>query len=37
MDETFVLIAGRWMYLFRAVDGHGQTVGFLRDAGPECS
>jgi len=28
MDETFVRIAGRWMYLFRAVDGIGQTVDF---------
>jgi transposase-like protein len=26
MDETFVRIAGRWMYLFRAVDSGGQTV-----------
>jgi transposase-like protein len=26
MDETFVRIAGKWMYLFRAVDCHGQTV-----------
>ena len=25
---TFVRIAGRWMYLFRAVDGGGQTVDF---------
>jgi transposase-like protein len=29
MDETFVRIAGRWMYLFRAVDSHGQTVDFF--------
>ena len=28
MDETFVRIAGRWMYLFRAVDSNGQTVDF---------
>jgi len=27
-DETFVRIAGRWMYLFRAVDSGGQTVDF---------
>ena len=26
MDETFVRIAGRWLYLFRAVDNYGQTV-----------
>ena len=28
MDETFVRNAGRWLYLFRAVDGQGQTVDF---------
>ena len=28
IDETFVRIAGRWMYLFRAVDSTGQTVDF---------
>ncbi len=28
MDETYVRVAGRWMYLFRAVDGHGDTVDF---------
>ena len=28
MDETFVRIAGRWLYLFRAVDNYGQTVDF---------
>jgi transposase-like protein len=28
VDETFVRIAGRWLYLFRAVDGSGQTVDF---------
>ena len=28
MDETFVCIAGKWMYLFRAVDSYGQTVDF---------
>ena len=28
IDETFIRIAGRWLYLFRAVDGHGQTEDF---------
>ena len=28
IDETFVKIAGQWMYLFRAVDSSGQTVDF---------
>jgi transposase-like protein len=27
-DETYVRIAGHWMYLFRAVDSHGDTVDF---------
>ena len=28
MDETVVRIAGRWMYLFRALHNEGQTVNF---------
>jgi transposase-like protein len=28
IDETYVRVAGRWMYLFRAVDDRGQTVDF---------
>ena len=28
MDETFVRVGGRQMYLFRAVDSYGQTVEF---------
>ena len=28
MDETYVRVAGRWMYLFRAVDRHSNTVDF---------
>jgi IS6 family transposase len=28
MDETYVRVSGRWMYLFRAVDDHGDTVDF---------
>ena len=28
MDETYVRIAGQWVYLFRAVDSHGDTVDF---------
>jgi transposase, IS6 family len=28
MDETFVRITGRWMYLFRAINSGGQTVDF---------
>ena len=28
MDETFVQIAGKWMYLFGAVDSSARTVDF---------
>ena len=28
IDETYVRIGGKWMYLFRAVDSHGQTIDF---------
>jgi transposase-like protein len=26
VDETYVKVAGRWTYLYRAVDQHGQVV-----------
>lgn len=30
MDETYIKVAGRWFYLYRAVDSHtGDTVDFL--------
>ena len=28
LDETYVRVAGHWLYLFRAVDSAGQTVDF---------
>ena len=28
-DETYVRVAGRWAYLYRAVDDHGQVVDVL--------
>ena len=37
MGETFVRIAGRWMYLFRAVDGGGQTVDFYLSETRDCA
>jgi transposase-like protein len=37
IDETFVRIAGRWMYLFRAVDSQGQTVDFYLSPTRDCA
>jgi len=32
VDETYVKVKGRWMYLYRAVDSGGQTIDFLLSA-----
>ena len=32
VDETYMKVKGRWMYLYRAVDSRGQTVYFPRSA-----
>src|SRR5919205_3927815 len=32
VDETYVKVKGRWMYLYRAVDSRGQTIDFLFSA-----
>ncbi len=29
MDETYIKVKGRWMYLYRAVDKHGKTLDFI--------
>jgi IS6 family transposase len=29
VDETYVKVAGRWTYLHRAIDQHGQVIDFL--------
>jgi hypothetical protein len=40
VDETYLKIKGRWVYLYRAVDKAGRTVDFLlskrRGALPNC-
>jgi putative transposase len=28
VDETYIKVRGRWMYLYRAIDGNGDTVEF---------
>jgi transposase, IS6 family len=32
VDETYVKVKGRWMYLYCAVDSRGQTIDFLLSA-----
>src|SRR5215208_2924427 len=32
VDETYVQVGGEWRYLYRAVDGAGQTIDFLLSA-----
>jgi transposase-like protein len=29
VDETYVRVGGKWKYLFRAVDKHGQLIAFM--------
>jgi putative transposase len=29
LDETYIKVRGRWMYLYRAIDSVGDTVEFL--------
>jgi transposase, IS6 family len=29
MDETYVKVAGRWVYLYRAIDQYGQVIDVL--------
>jgi len=29
MDEMYIKVKGQWLYLYRVVDKHGQTIDFL--------
>lgn len=29
MDETYIKLKGKWVYLYRAVDSQGDTIDFL--------
>jgi putative transposase len=29
MDETYIKVKGKWMYLYRAVDKYGKTLNFM--------
>ena len=29
VDETYLKVAGKWTYLYRAVDQHGQVIDVL--------
>jgi IS6 family transposase len=29
VDETYVKVAGRWTYLYRAIDQHGQVIDIM--------
>ena len=29
MDETYIKVAGKWTYLYRAVDSRGDTIDFM--------
>lgn len=32
MDETYIKVSGQWKYPYRALDGSGHTIDFLRTA-----
>jgi transposase-like protein len=37
VDETYVKVAGRWRYVYRAVDEHGQVIDVLVSAGRDMA
>jgi transposase-like protein len=32
VDETYIRVKGKWVYLYRAVDSTGATIDFLLSA-----
>jgi len=32
VDETYIKVKGKWMYLYRAVDSNGDTIDFMLSA-----
>ncbi len=37
VDETYVKVAGKWTYLYRAVDQHGQVIDVLLSTGRDLT
>lgn len=36
MDETYILVNGKWVYLYRAVDKEGNTIDFMLSEKRDC-
>jgi len=34
VDETYIKVRGRWVYLYRVMDGQGQTIDFYLSQTP---
>jgi len=32
IDETYIKVKGQWMFMYRAIDPHGQTIDFMLSA-----
>jgi transposase-like protein len=37
VDETYIRVKGKWVYLYRAVDASGQTIDFLLSANRDAA
>src|SRR6202140_5112867 len=37
VDETYIRVKGKWVYLYRAVDSTGATIDFLLSAKPDAA